>query len=496
MSNLSFGILTITFCAAGYFFSWRYWTKDNYKIAVLLLVICGLALRVYTSTDFFLHNWDERYHALVAKNLIQHPFTPTLYENPILPYDYKNWIGNHIWLAKPPLPLWFMSISIYLLGNNEIAIRLPSLIISTLSILLTFKIAQVMFNDRIALLAAFLHSIHGMLIELSAGRISSDHVETFFIFFIELAVWFGILSILKRKKNIVYLICCGVITGFAFLSKFLPAFIVFPVWLSFAIIYKRESTVKILTHLGLLVLITLFVSLSWIEYTLSAFPIEGKEMVTSLISPFSIIIQEHTGPPWYYLNNIRIVFGELIYIPLVWILYKTYKDVNKTRYIPLLLWIIIPLIVFSFAETKRHTYLLITAPAIFIVSAYFWYWLLEYKIYHKHKWFFNLILFLLIALPIRYTIERIKPFDKRDRNPQWVTNLKKLNTKNIQKGVLFNYDKPIEAMFYTNLTAYSNIPDKKAVTDLIEKGYTVIINDNDSIPEDIRTIKGVTVEKL
>jgi len=59
MSNLLLGILTISFCIIGYLFSWSYWTKDNYKIAILLLVICGFALRIYTSTDFFLHPWDE-----------------------------------------------------------------------------------------------------------------------------------------------------------------------------------------------------------------------------------------------------------------------------------------------------------------------------------------------------------------------------------------------------------------------------------------------------
>ncbi len=50
-----------------------------------------------------LHDWDERYHALVAKNMIEQPFKPMLYKNPVLPYDYKDWdlksylacISNH-----------------------------------------------------------------------------------------------------------------------------------------------------------------------------------------------------------------------------------------------------------------------------------------------------------------------------------------------------------------------------------------------------------------
>jgi len=140
-----------------------------------------------------------------------------------------------------------------------------------------------------------------------------------------------------------------------------------------------------------------------------------------------------------------------------------------------------------------QAHILFISPALFIITAEFWCMLADYKNNHKSTWFLNLLLTLFIILPIRYAIERIKPFTKSDRNPQWVTDLKKLNNKKINKGVLFNYDKPIEAMFYMNLTVYSYIPDKKVITDLIEKGYTVMINNSNSIPDDIKTIKGVMI---
>lgn len=148
MYNLIFGLLTVTFCAIGYYFSWKYWKRDNYRIALLLLLICGLALRIYTSTDFFLHPWDKRYHALVAKNLIQHPLTPALYSNPVLPYNYKNWAANHIWLHKQPLPLWIMAASMWLFGVNELALRVPSIMATTAGILLMFFIGSYFVNKK------------------------------------------------------------------------------------------------------------------------------------------------------------------------------------------------------------------------------------------------------------------------------------------------------------------------------------------------------------
>ena len=112
------------------------------------------------------------------------------------------------------------------------------------------------------------------------------------------------------------------------------------------------------------------------------------------------------------------------------------------------------------------------------------------------KWFFNLILFLIIALPVRYMIERVEPFKQNNRNPDWAIDLRKLNDRKITKGILLNYDKPIEAMFYTNLTAYSYIPDRNKITHLIAEGYTLIINDDGKLPDDIKTIKGITIERL
>ena len=156
MNNVVFGITTITLCTIGYFFSWRNFSKGNFKLALFFLILLGFILRIYTSTDFYLHDWDERYHALVAKNLINHPFTPTLYDTPVLPYNFQDWSSSHIWLHKQPVPLWSISISLYLFGINEFAVRFPSIILSTLGIWLIYQVASYFFNKKTGYIAAFL----------------------------------------------------------------------------------------------------------------------------------------------------------------------------------------------------------------------------------------------------------------------------------------------------------------------------------------------------
>jgi len=128
--------------------------------------------------DRFLHTWDERFHALVAKNMIEHPLRPVLYADPVLPYDFRHWTANHVWLHKPPFALWLMALSMATFGVNEIALRLPNLLHSTLAVALTFAIGRRVVGERAALLAAALQATNGYLLELAGGRTASDHVES------------------------------------------------------------------------------------------------------------------------------------------------------------------------------------------------------------------------------------------------------------------------------------------------------------------------------
>jgi urease gamma subunit len=144
-----------------------------------------------------------------------------------------------------------------------------------------------------------------------------------------------------------------------------------------------------------------------------------------------------------------------------------------------------------------QAYILFASPPLFLMTSAFFFMLNEYKNkVSRYKWFYQLILVLLILLPVRYMFERVKPFHQINRNPDWVLDLKKLNQQNINKGLLLNYDKPIEAMFYTNLTVYSDIPDEQTIIDLLNKGYKIMIQDDESVPNTIKAIKGIEIVKL
>ncbi|MDX9905674.1 MAG: glycosyltransferase family 39 protein [Bacteroidales bacterium] len=477
MENLYPGIITILICIAGYALAFRQYSRDNLQATLILIMVCGLLLRLYAASDFYLHAWDERYHALVAKNMITHPFRPMLYSDPVLPYDFRNWVGNHVWIHKQPVPLWSMAFSMSVFGVNEIALRLPSVILTTLGIGITFYVAKYLFNQRVGIIAAFLYSIHGLIIELSAGRVATDHIDVFFLFFVQLSVLLAIRYV--QSKRLVFNVLCGVSIGMAILSKWLPALIVLPIWLLLALDSKKLSRKEIIIDFLLLIAVIAIVSVPWQWYIYSHFPQEARWESSFNLKHITEGLENHGQPFYYHFEKVMVLYGEIIYLPLLWFFYKSFKHLKKYRRLVLTLWILIPLLFFSIARTKMQAYTIFAAPAFFIVSALFWEYLFRYRHRLKYKALTIAILFLLLALPVRYSIERVKPFIIRERNPQWTKELKELDKQlpDYRNVVVFNARYPIETMFYTDCMAYETIPDSAALMGLDQRGYSIFIRE-------------------
>jgi 4-amino-4-deoxy-L-arabinose transferase len=489
MENLIFGIAAVIICSTGYFAAWRYQRSGNFRWALLILVACGVILRVYISSDLVLHQWDERYHALVARNLIIHPFRPTLYEHPLLPYDLQNWAGNHIWLHKQPLPLWGMAISMRIFGVNEIALRIPSILLSSLGIWLTYAIGSYLSDRRTGFLAAFLFSINGLILELTGGRVATDHIDIFFLFFIQLAIFFSIRYV--RSKRSINNLLVGVALGAAILTKWLTALIVLPVWLLIVTGSGAFSTKRVILQLILVVATCTALFLPWQLYIFSKFPAEAAWESGYNFRHLTEVVEERSGSPWYYINRIRINYGEVIYLPLLWFLWKTARDLKNLNRLAVTAWFLIPFIFYSFAKTKMQGYLVITSPALFLMTSEFYYMLKDLNKKGVLKWISVVVMALLLLLPVRYSLERLKPFQKSERNPQWSRELRELGREGYENVVMFNYPNYIEAMFYTGYTVYSQVPDQSVISELISEGHTVIINHSEVVSPGIAGIEGI-----
>ncbi len=427
------------------------------------------------ASDLFLHTWDERYHALVAKNMLGHPLTPTLFDTPLVHFDYRMWTYNHVWLHKQPVPLWGIMSSLALFGVNTIAVRLPSILLMSLGTIISYRFGSTLFNRRVGLYASIFFATNGVILELASGRVATDHIDVFFLFFVQLAVLLA--WEFSDKKRLWINILCGICIGLAILSKWLPALIVLPIWGAFLLHSKQFSWKEILLHGFILCATIIAVALPWQLYIFSQFPIEAA-WESSFNQQHMFEALDGQAQPWHYhFTMMRINNGELIYLPFLWFIYKTIKKRSNWKYWALLIWILIPYLFFSFVQTKMQAYTLFAVPALFVVLALFIHYLMAYRTKFRYKWIPILTIFLLFALPIRFAIERLKPFQTVDL-PNWQVDINRLTKKigNAEKVVVFNVNRPIELMFHANCTAYNTPPSEATIHDLNKRGYTIYIN--------------------
>lgn len=458
--------------------------RNNLWLAGIFLLAVILRYWLCT-TDAFLHEWDERYHALVAKNLLLHPLKPTLYDIPLLDYDYRDWASNHIWLSKPILPLWCIALSLKFWGFTEWAVRFPSLIFSLGSVWLTFKIAEHLYGRKVALWAAFFHAIHGFTLEVAAGRFSSDHVETIFLFWMELGFWTMIKYYLtaSNASKWRYAVGLGATAGLAFMSKWTGAFMLPIVWLAFGLLWNKKISARWLRDLALMSGVFLAIVSPWLVYIFQHYPREASSIFNGIFIPVKDTIQGHSGAWYFYLNEVRMLFGEIIYLPMLWLLYVTVKTLRKPaagnfNRLIMACWIFIPLVLLSLAATKRSNYILPAAPAFFILTALFmrFIWQKRHKLAYG-KIMVPIIWAALVLLPIRYSIERSKVFFQRETNPAWAQQLKELaleQPESVPKTVIFNEPHAIEAMFYTGFVAYNWMPTPEKINQLKNEGWRVL----------------------
>ena len=479
------GTLILLLMLSAVFFGYRFLKAHQHKSALFVIVFLGLVLRLFITSDAGLHEWDERYHALVAKNMMDEPFKPMLYKNPVLPYDYKNWTENHIWLHKQPMTLWLIAGSMKIFGVNEFAVRLPSILLTTLGILLILSIGKMLWNEKVGLYAAFFYAIHGLILEQTGGRVTTYHVDIAFLFFIQLGVYLAL--VFFERKMLWFNMLCGITIGLALLTKWLPALIVLPIWLIAGWNKFEGSKKNLMLHFLLLITVIVGVVLPWQIYIHAQFPNEAIWESQYNFRHLIDDIENHAKPWYYYLNLIRELLGELIYLPLLWMLYGFFKRTRDYKHLILLTWIIVPLVIFSLAKTKMQGYILFSVPAYFLVAALFIEYLLQNQEKFKWKKWTPVLVVLLFALPLRYSVERIKPFRDRSADFTWMEDISQLKKShaNLNKTLIFNTERYIEVMFYTYCIAYPFGVDSEQKNHLIEEGY-LVYDDLESVVQNLK----------
>lgn len=442
--------------------------RRTMALRVTYLCTGAALLRLSCSLDPYLHPWDERYHALVGKNGVEAPLVPRLYVDEALPHDNTDWTTSWVWLHKPPLATWAISSSLALFGNEVWAVRLPSLLFGVIGTYLCFLLASSVVCDRIGLWAGALWAVNGHLIELASGRTSTDHIDALLV----PMVLAGAVAALRMAKtnSTWWAFATGVAMGLGFLTKAWPALTVF---LLAAVVLYSVSSISKARSAGLLAMVVgvaILIAGPWQIYMSMRFPelvaLEAKANWAHLAEN----VEDHARPWYYYLAQFPMIHGEAAPIAVIaglWLLWR--KRDQHTLFLSV--WFVVPFALFSLAKSKMPAYTAIAAPSIFVLIAIAADdWWKRYRTGTSRKWFVLVGVVLLVVLPLRFSWNRVKPFEEPECRYAITEELKHLGPHDVVIG----FQDPIALMFHTNVgAAYEQLPDS-TIASVRSKGYRVL----------------------
>lgn len=500
-------LIFLFFCVSVSIFLFQ---QKKIKSSLFFLILSSLTAGFFISTlDPFLHIWDEQYHALVAKNLIGNWLKPTLFSSPILKYNFQNWSENYIWLHKQPLFLWQIALSIKLFGVNELAVRIPSIFLHTLTTIIIVRIGSIIKNTSTGFYGALFFCISYYSLALVTGKFATDHNDTAFLFYVTASFWAWLEF--KNTNNKKWLFLIGLFSGLAVLVKWLMGLIVFLVWFCSDIIENKNKYSKIVRPIFISFAISLCVFLPWQIYCHFHYPIEYNFEMTMNSSHLFKSIENHSGNIFFHWNAMKEIYGSGILVRSFFLLGLILLLLNKStsNKIGIFSFIFFTYLIYSVAATKMTGYCFIAAPFFFIGLGSLLDDFIEFLKCRINKdillRFVSFILILSVSFFL-FNLTRIEHYysmkltdDNLARNfdLKLMESIQKIKKENGKNTIVFSstnrLNSNISIMFYTGLTTYNRIPSVDEIDFLVKNSYRIIVLTNVKLPTYIKQTSSLII---
>lgn len=462
------------------------------SVALVFLFLAAFCIFCFSSLlDPFLNLWDERFHALVAKNLIAHPLKPTLYENPVVNMAYDRWDRSIIWLHKQPLFLWQISLSYQLFGYNEFGVRFPSVLACSLLVIITYRTGKILVDQNVGYFAAFLLTGSNYLFELISGNQMVDHNDVIFFFYVSASIWTWLEYISSKNKG--WLILIGIFSAFAILTKWLVGLLVYSGWSLYILLDKqRRADTHDYFDFLLSIIVTSCVVLPWQILILKWYPTEANLAFHYNTDHFLHVIEGHNGPWWYHLGNLQYIYGKfsIFTIPLGLLLLFRSIRLDRPTAIAFISFPIIIFLFYSIAATKMISFPFVTSLPLFIgLGCLMDYSTRLFQTFKLPTWILNSSIFMFFMAIFIFNIRPLDVIANHSSNSisggcRKVLVYNKsifLKCKTIlpHNALLFNLKgrSYIDCMFYSGLPSYNFVPSYEQYLNLINpKGkYSIVI---------------------
>lgn len=411
--------------------------------------------------DDFVNIWDERFHALVAKNSMNNPLRPGLYSIPVLGDFTVAWDLTAVWLHKQPLFTWLMALSYKIFGVNYWAGRIPSVVLMSFVCSYGYSVVSRLLNGRTALIGMVLMLYSYYSLSLVSGRQFIDQNDAMFIGFVALAFFLAIdfVQLGSRKK----LLLSAFFTACAILTKWLPGLYAFGflalVWVQGIGQFRFKDLVQYIA-------IVLTLVLPWQIFAWFKYPEHYMFELKLNSAHFTKAVEGQVRDWDFHFLQFPNHYGYgILVLAIIGIVYSFIKKNKVGRATSILV-----VFVFAFytaAQTRMPSFTYIAMCGVMLLCMFGLQALFD--VAKNRKWVLGLIAigFSYVAFENSHTSDLYKHFDRKGPNSHYRNGL--VHNKNwFQKqgftdnDVIFNMPRRtyVELMFYTDAIAYPFMPSK------------------------------------
>lgn len=279
------------------------------------------------------------------------------------------------WNLKPPLGYWLIAGSFALLGTSFFALRLPSALCGLGVVALTLLIGRRWFDRRVSLLAGlFIATAYGFFSHHGARSGDLDAALTLLL----LAALLQIERLGESPWRVVGLSLCLAL-GFLLKSfAVLPILLVAALYVVWSGAWRRQRALPVL--LAVLVFALPIAGWAAARWHADASPYFLERMVREDLCDRSLrVIDKVSSSPWNYVGTLHdrlAPWPAMVWVGAVlgarrrrWRLGALYDRLAEGRLPLLLLWALVPFVLFSLARTQHHWYLDPVYPAWALLGA-------------------------------------------------------------------------------------------------------------------------------
>jgi 4-amino-4-deoxy-L-arabinose transferase-like glycosyltransferase len=285
-----------------------------------------------------------------------------------------------IYLGKPPLYIWCTIPGVWIFGRNELGIRAFCAVCYVLTAWFVYLIGASMWKRREGVLAGLIYAT--MFLPCAAANIARPDAPLVLATTATLYCFWRSVMPSATRPNFWKMMMC-IVMGWGFEMK--ATAVLVPVAPMFVYLLLTRQTVKYFATIWSIVGAFLFaaIGLSWYIYTAQVLPRAGAFLWDSLV--VGRLVTDTYGRNPTFVAGLWIYIPALLYGPLPWLPFWIPLGIRLKRSLSgkswlrellahhrvllLVLWIVLPLIVYFLASSKLPLYILPVFPAMALLTA-------------------------------------------------------------------------------------------------------------------------------